>query len=88
MIEHDQAKEMPECIGGDGEKHHSNKGDRGSYAYVFLTEQHDQMEMDMPCPTIGYDESEYSKQYILEIRRKRIVSHLQYITIQDMSEFK
>ena len=86
MTEHDQGKETPDCIGGDGEQHHSNKGYRGSYAYVFVKEQRDQMEM--PRPTIGYEESEYSKHSILDIRSKLVVSHLQYIAVQDMSEYK
>jgi len=30
----------------------------------------------MPRPTIGYEESEYSKHSILEIRSKLVVSHL------------
>jgi hypothetical protein len=34
------------------------------------------MEMEMPRPTIGYEESEYSKHSILEIRSKLVVSHL------------
>lgn len=34
------------------------------------------MEIEMPRPTIGYEESESSKQSILDIRSKLVISHL------------